>query len=263
MVSAINIIGSNSQLQDHWVRRILALIIDIIILVILTIIIMIFLGMIAFVVPGGIFVLAFIPGIIWFAYIFILEGISGATLGKRFMNFRVVSTTGEMGIFKSIIRNITKIHILILLIDWLIGLVMEGDPRQRLFDRFANTTVVRTDTQEIIPGAYQPPSGPMPSPIQPPRPTPQASAPQQTSYAPSTGAYPPTQTPSPHSVGPAPTKPQQEEVYPVSDEAPKKYTRDELVNLRKDDLMKMARDRGLKTSGTKRDLIDRLLGEEV
>jgi hypothetical protein len=33
--------------------------------------------------------------------------------------------------------------------------------------------------------------------------------------------------------------------------------------MRKDELMKLARDKGLKTSGTKRDIIDRLLGEEV
>jgi hypothetical protein len=53
-------------------------------------------------------------------------------------------------------------------------------------------------------------------------------------------------------------------VTPVTEQAGEvKYTRSELVNLRKDELIKIARQRDLKTSGTKRDLIDRILGEET
>jgi hypothetical protein len=227
----------------------------------------------AIVIPGGVFVLALITGIIWFFYFFILEGISGATLGKRFMNLRVVPTMGEMGIVKSIIRNISKIYWLFFLVDWLIGFVTDGDPRQRFMDRIANTTVVRTDAQEVFTGAYQPPSGPMPAPYQPGQPQPQyppqgqyaqGSQPQgdfaPTSQAPQYGQQPQTARIEP---GPAPITPKEEKVEPVAEGGPKDFTREELVNTRKDELMKLARDKGLKTTGTKRDIIDRLLGEEV
>jgi hypothetical protein len=52
-------------------------------------------------------------------------------------------------------------------------------------------------------------------------------------------------------------------VEPVVEGGPKDLTREELVNMRKDELIKQARDKGLKTTGTKRDIIDRLLGEEL
>jgi uncharacterized RDD family membrane protein YckC len=273
MVTAASLIGSNKQLQDHWVRRVLAAILDVIIYIILMIIIMVFFGIAAIVIPGGVIVLAFIPGLIWFAYFVILEGISGATLGKRFMNLRVVPTMGEMGIVKSIIRNISKIHFLFFLVDWLIGFVTDGDPRQRFMDRLANTTVVRTDAQEVFTGAYQPPSGPMPAPYQPGQPQPQYDSQQQysqgpqpqggpapTSQAPQYGQQPQPTRPEP---GPAPITPKEGKVEPIAEGGPKDFTREELVNMRKDELMKLARDKGLKTSGTKRDIIDRLLGEEV
>jgi len=72
-----------------------------------------------------------------------LEGLTGATLGKRFFNLQVVSTEGRVDFIKALIRNVSKIHILILLIDWVAGFITEGDPRQRFLDRIADTTVVR------------------------------------------------------------------------------------------------------------------------
>ena len=236
---------------------------------------MVLFGVLAIVIPGGLLVLALITGIIWFFYFFILEGISGATLGKRFMNLRVVPTLGEMSIVKSIIRNISKIYWLFFLVDWLIGFVTEGDPRQRFMDRIANTTVVRTDAQEVFTGAYQPPSGPMPAPYQPGQPQPQYDSqrpysqgpqpqggygPAPTSQAPQYGQQPQTARAE---TGPAPVTQKEEKVEPVSEGTQKDFTREELVNMRKDELMKLARDKGLKTTGTKRDIIDRLLGEEV
>jgi uncharacterized RDD family membrane protein YckC len=273
MVTAASLIGSNKQLQDHWVRRILAAILDAIIFIILYIVFSVFFAMASIVIPGGVFVLPFIPGIIWFCYFFILEGMNGASMGKRFMNLRVVPTMGEMDFGKAAIRNISKIYGLFFLVDWLIGFVTEGDPRQRFMDRLANTTVVRTDAQEVFTGAYQPPSGPMPAPYQPSQPQPQY--PPQGQYpqgsqrqgrpAPVSSAPQYEQQPQPARTEPqpAPITPKEEKVEPVAEGGAKEYTRDELVNMRKDELMKLARDKGLKTTGTKRDIIDRLLGEEV
>ncbi len=275
MVTAASLIGSNKQLQDHWVRRILACILDIIIFIILSVILIVLFGVLAIVIPGGLLVLALITGIIWFFYFFILEGISGATLGKRFMNLRVVPTMGEMSIVKSIIRNISKIYWLFFLVDWLIGFVTDGDPRQRFLDRIANTTVVRTDAQEVFTGAYQPPAGPMPAPYQPGQPQPQYPAQQQYpqgsqpqgNYGPTPASQAPQYAQQPQTTrvepGPAPVTPKEEKVEPVAQGGPKDFTREGLVNMRKDELIKLARDKGLKTTGTKRDIIDRLMGEEV
>jgi hypothetical protein len=237
MVKAIDLLGNNSQMQNHWARRLIAIIIDWIIIQIIWLI-----------------VTTFISGIIWLGYSIFLEAVGGATLGKRVLNLRVVSTEGPMDFTKAVIRNITKIHGLLLLIDWLVGIITDGDPRQRYMDRISNTTVIRTDVQEVFMGAFQPPGGPMPMPYQAgPQPQPGA----QPAYGPEVeaGAQPePAEQPS---AGAEAT----EAVEPTA-EVTTQYTREELVNMRKDDLVKICRSQNLKTTGTKRDLIDRILGEK-
>lgn len=251
MVKAIDLIGSNSQLQNHWVRRIIAAIID----GVIAFIILIIFWSIGIFIPAFWLVGPFIPGLVWLLYSAILEGFTGATLGKRFFNLQVVSVEGRIDIIKAFIRNASKIHILFFLVDWIAGFITDGDPRQRFLDRIADTTVVRTDMQEIFLGAYQPPAGPMPAPYQEPAQAPQY--PAQIYSAPQQTAAPPQQK----VVTPAPVA--EEKVEPAAEGAKKDFTREELVNLRKDELTKIAREKDLKTTGTKRDLIDRILGEEV
>jgi hypothetical protein len=154
------------------------------------------------------------------------------------------------------------------LIDWLIGFVTDGDPRQRFLDRIANTSVVRTDVQEIIPGAFQPPGGPIPAPVAPQQAP--YGQPQQTPYGqPQYTAPQPQQTqPSQPSAQPEPSTTQtpakEETVEPQAEvSGDKTYTRSELVAMRKDDLTKISRQKNMKTTGTKRDLIDRILGEDT
>jgi uncharacterized RDD family membrane protein YckC len=151
MVSALNIIGSDKSLQDHWGKRAVALIIDY----------AIFLAISWFA-----FWLFFIPwwgnwwgpaafgwtvfqpgfaGIMLFVYSFAMEASSsGATLGKKAMNLRVIPISGKMDAGKAVMRNISKIHGGFLLLDWLVGFVSEGDPKQKWMDRVAGTTVVIT-----------------------------------------------------------------------------------------------------------------------
>jgi hypothetical protein len=189
-----------------------------------------------------------------------MEGFAGgATIGKRLVNLVVVSVEGPMDVTKAFLRNISKIYWLFFLADWLIGFVTDGDPRQRYFDRFSNTTVVRTDVQEVFYGAYQPPGGPAPTPMPPgsPQPTQQQRYPQQ-QYQQSQ----PQQHPTQQTVPSQPAAGAQETAEPVAQKpGAVTHTRSELVALRKDDLIKIARDKGLKVSGTKRDLIDRIVGE--
>jgi uncharacterized RDD family membrane protein YckC len=262
MVKAIDLIGSNSQLQNHWVRRFAAIIVDVIILGLISWIIF----TVAIGLPGAwtFTIIPFFSGLIWLGYSAVLEMMMGATLGKQLFGLRVVSLEGPMDIVKALIRNVSKVYGWILLIDWLVGFFTDGDPRQRWLDRFAGTTVVRTDAQEIFIGAFQPPTGPLPAPYSP------GQASQYPSQQPYSGASQPRSGPQPQQQYAAPqaqdsgaTTAQEEKIESIGEEAKSEFKRDELVNLRKDELIKICRDKNLKISGTKRDLIDRILGEEV
>ncbi len=148
MPSALNLIGSNPALQEHWIKRLIAIILDGIILAVVSVIIG---ALIPFYWGVGLWVSGFFVGIIWFLYAALLEGMSGhATIGKRVMNLQVVAIDGPMTIEKSFIRNISKIYSLFLLLDWLLGFVTEGDPRQRFLDRIARTSVTRVDANAYI-----------------------------------------------------------------------------------------------------------------
>jgi len=148
MVSAINIIGNDEALQEHWFKRFLALIIDNLIFWAIGYVLTFFLfqQFLGWNIP---FVWTIfqptLSGGLFFLYAFALEaGRGGATLGKRAMNLRVISTSGEMTAGKAAIRNISKIHGTFLLLDWLVGFLTDGDPKQKMTDRSAGTTVVIT-----------------------------------------------------------------------------------------------------------------------
>jgi uncharacterized RDD family membrane protein YckC len=265
MVSALNLIGSNGQLQSHWIRRFIGALVDGIIMFLIWTIIAVMIAIASIFIPGGVFIMPLFSGLLWLVYSGLMEGTSGATIGKRIVSLRVVSLEGPMNLYKGFVRNVSKIYGLIFLIDWLVGFLTDGDPRQRFLDRITKTTVVRTDVQEIIPGAFQPGGGPMPAPMPPQQPQPQYGAYQQPQYT-----APQTQQPAQQPIQQAPSTQAQQPVEPVK-EVPLEsstaaagggtYTRSELVAMRKDDLMKIAKQKNQKTSGTKRDLIDRILGE--
>jgi uncharacterized RDD family membrane protein YckC len=80
-----------------------------------------------------------------FLYFIVLEGTSGATLGKRLVKIKVVRENGSpCGIGPSFVRNILRI------IDELPGLhiigmiwISRSDKKQRLGDRIGKTVVVK------------------------------------------------------------------------------------------------------------------------
>ena len=148
MVTAMSIIENDKSLQDHWIKRLIALIIDYLIFWVISSVLTFFVFL-NFLNWNNTFLwTGFVPlftGGMFFLYAFILEASSGgATLGKRMMNLRVISTEGPMTIGKAAMRNISKIHGVFLLIDWLIGFTSEGDPKQKWLDRSAGTTVILT-----------------------------------------------------------------------------------------------------------------------
>jgi uncharacterized RDD family membrane protein YckC len=133
-------------LQDHWIKRLIAYIIDSIIVgAAAAILFGIALFPVFIVNPFSfvnVFSFPFAMGLLYILYFPIAETVYGATLGKRLMGLRVVTKTGGKPSFeKAFIRNITKIHQVLLLLDLIGGLITSTDLHQKYTDRIANTTV--------------------------------------------------------------------------------------------------------------------------
>ncbi len=153
MPSALDLIGNNRALQEHWVRRIFAGIIDAILLAVVVAIVAIFFIVGRFTLGlynplfGGI---GYVPsGLFAFIYFTLFEGLSGQTPGKALLGLKVTAHLESMGLAKALIRSLSKLWLPLLLIDLIVGFVMDGDPRQRFLDRIAGTTVVRTGTAAL------------------------------------------------------------------------------------------------------------------
>lgn len=147
--------GELQQLDfGHWILRLIALVIDSVILSIIAWIIWILISPIIFAAAIGGFLLGYgyslifplIVGILMVLYFAFLEvNWEGATIGKRLMGLKVQTiNNGKIGFDKSIIRNISKIYWVLLLLDWIVGIATPGDDRrQKYTDRIAGTTVVQ------------------------------------------------------------------------------------------------------------------------
>src|SRR3989442_1602402 len=145
MPSAIDLIGHNPALQEHWIRRFLAFVIDAIIVFAIGFIFAIRFSILA----RAWYLIGLYWGLIWFAYSMFLETVFHATIGKRLVSLRVVAIDGNLDVLHALLRNLSKIFGIVFVLDILVGGVTQGDPRQRLFDRIARTTVTRVDQ-----GAY-------------------------------------------------------------------------------------------------------------
>jgi uncharacterized RDD family membrane protein YckC len=151
----------------HWLIRLIALIIDSIIIGIPTAIIyfLIIFASPGFFVFGGFLVVPLILGILEVLYFVFLDVYWGGTIGKRALGLHVQMVNGDkVPIDKAFIRNMSKIYWILLFLDWLVAVVTAGnDKRQKLTDRWAGTTVVQV--RQVI-QASQP--SPTPSPPPPP-----------------------------------------------------------------------------------------------
>jgi uncharacterized RDD family membrane protein YckC len=151
----------------HWVLRVIALIIDGIILgiiaAILFFLILIPLALASalsagFAVWGWTALYPLVVGVLMVLYFLVLDVQWGGTVGKRLLGLRVQTVKGgRITYTQSLIRNISKIYWLLILLDWIIALVTPGsDRRQKYSDRIAGTTVVQTSTAVGI-GSTPPP----------------------------------------------------------------------------------------------------------
>lgn len=158
--------GSSQVDMNHWLLRLLAIIIDSIPFAIVVSII--FWALVWSTWWGwgwGYWLLwPFVFGILEIFYFIFMETSSGATIGKKLLGLQVQMLDGSKITFdKALIRNISKIYWLFLLLDWLVGIVTPGpDPRQKYTDRIAGTTVI--SVKQVFAAAAPPPPPPPPPP---------------------------------------------------------------------------------------------------
>jgi uncharacterized RDD family membrane protein YckC/ribosomal protein S27AE len=145
--------GNNRALREHWIRRIFAAIIDAILLgvVVAIVAIFFFVGRLTLGLYNPLFGgIGYVPfGLFALVYFTLFEGLSSHTPGKALLGLKVTAHLESMGLAKAFIRNLSKIWLPLLLIDLIIGFVLDGDPRQRFLDRLSGTTVVRTGTAAL------------------------------------------------------------------------------------------------------------------
>lgn len=150
--TAIQAAQTDIRLQGNWGRRIIAYIIDSIVVGIASAILFLILWfpiIIAAVTRmdfshvGGWTGFPFIGGLFLLLYFVVMEAIYGQTVGKMVMNLKVITVSRGLkpDLGKTLIRNISKIHFALLFLDVIGGLITRGDPRQKFSDRIAGTTV--------------------------------------------------------------------------------------------------------------------------
>jgi len=147
--------SSNAQIDfTHWLLRLVAYIIDSIILVII-------IAIITDLTHLGIWFMLGAWAILSLLYFIFLDVYWGTTIGKKIIGLNVqLEKGGKVPLKQSIIRNISKIFILLPILDWLIAVVTSGtDRRQKYTDRLAGTTVVQTRqvVQSTAPSISSPP----------------------------------------------------------------------------------------------------------
>jgi uncharacterized RDD family membrane protein YckC len=136
MVTGFDYLSRDKALQAHWLRRFVAIVIDALIVFAPVNWLLGFVGVsfyLALLLSGGLF----------FAYTAFFDAIIGGTFGKMLMSLKSVSIAGKLDPAQALMRNISKVFFPVLLLDWIIGMLVDtNDPRQKWTDQLANTSVI-------------------------------------------------------------------------------------------------------------------------
>ncbi len=162
--TGFELLGHDKNIQNHWVKRVIALVIDAAIVSVAVVIISLALAipfLIGVTFPTGAFPIfpawwaawwgGIIPLIVVLYFVF-AEGLYGRTIGKGIMGLRVERIDGKpMNLWSALVRNISKIYVLLLILDVALGLGMHGEMSQKYSDRFIGTKVETVSQITIIP----------------------------------------------------------------------------------------------------------------
>ena len=138
MTNGFDILGRNKVLQVHWLKRILAFALDAVIVLLSTWAALTLLGISEVVLFG------LMSGFVFFLYSAISEAAAGQTPGKVALRLKVTSGHGKVTPAMAFVRSIAKFFWYVFpVVDMIVGLAGEGDPRQRLSDKVLGSTVVQ------------------------------------------------------------------------------------------------------------------------
>ena len=135
-MSGLEKLAKDMGAQEYWLRRFVALFIDaVIVSVVLAVI-----GLDAF--SFRLLSIGWLGGFALYGYTVVFEYFTGATLGKMVMGLRVVGVREKVDLSRLLIREISKVHVVLLLLDVLVGVVTEKNGRQRYLELLSGTTEV-------------------------------------------------------------------------------------------------------------------------
>ena len=165
--TGFELLRDDKNVQNHWARRLVALVID-------AVIVSVTLAIIALVVSIPFLIGLGFPSttvgtfpawwgawwgvwlggaisLILFLYFLLAEGLYGRTIGKEIMGLRVERVDGKSLDFRSsLIRNISKLYWVLLLIDVAVGLGTHGEMSQKWSDRYVGTKVEEKTRMTIV-----------------------------------------------------------------------------------------------------------------
>ncbi len=144
-------------LQRYWFKRALAYLIDAVIVSIATILLGFLLSIpftLSAIIRGGWrgwgFTFPLSTGFVQLVYFTIMEWGLGSTVGKQLMDLKV---EGTHSLFRAFMRNLTKLHMGLLILDVVAGFLL-GDPRRKFTDAISGTWVVEHKTPRGL-GPYR------------------------------------------------------------------------------------------------------------
>lgn len=140
MVTGFDLLHSNKPLQKHWIKRAIAYLVDFLISSLVVYLIFYFLA-VRILNPDMLLYFPMTAGLVQIYYSTILEYKIKKTIGKHIMSLKVEHLKHRFEIPNALIRNFSKLHGIFVIMDWLIGMLSEGDPRQRYLDRLSETTI--------------------------------------------------------------------------------------------------------------------------
>jgi uncharacterized RDD family membrane protein YckC len=136
MVTGFDYLSRDKGLQEHWLRRLVAIVVDSIIIFAPLSILFRLVGW------SWLFPWWFAGGVL-FLYAALFDAAIGGTVGKMILRLKSVSTTGQMTLAQALMRNVSKVFAPLLLLDWIVGMAIDThDPRQKWTDQMARTSVM-------------------------------------------------------------------------------------------------------------------------
>jgi uncharacterized RDD family membrane protein YckC len=133
-MSGLETLAEDMGAQEYWIRRFVALFIDALIVSLALFAV----GLEAF--GFRLLSIGMLGGFALFGYTVVFEYLRGQTPGKMLLGLRVVGVREKVDLSRLLVREISKIHVVLLLLDVLVGVLVEKNGRQRYLEVLSATT---------------------------------------------------------------------------------------------------------------------------